>query len=218
MFHPVRPDETDLVEALASRGYAVARAAMSLREAKYSRAVEVCRAYLDENPHSLSGRLILARALYHAGQVESSEAQFYRVLSQDPDNLVALKYLGDIKFSGGDEPGAMASYRRVLEIDPYCRALCCAVATNTGEITRTITIIRPREVPAAVEPKWALREIPFYTETMGDLYLSQGYPNLAANVFRTLSKTTQNPRITQKLVQAEEKIKQKESSHVKKTD
>ncbi len=218
MFHPANSGETDFVEVLASRGNPAAVAARFLNEGKYSKAVEICRVYLEENPDSLSGRLILARALYHAGQTESAEKQFYRVLSADPDNLVALKYLGDIKFAGGDEHGALANYRRVLEIDSYCRALCCAITVSPGETTRTITIRRPQETPVAINLRQALKEIPFYTETMGDLYLAQGYPGLAADVFRSLSETTQNPRIAQKLIQAEEKIKQKESSHVKKTD
>jgi len=218
MFCPHKSDETDIVEVLSSRGNPVAAAAGSLGEGKYSKAVEICREYLEEHPHLLSGRLILARALYHAGQTESAETQFYRVLAADPDNLVALKYLGDLKFAGGDEHGALANYRRVLEIDPYCGALCCSITLSAGETTRTITLKRPQEAGAVADVRQALREIPFYTETMGDLYLAQGYPRLAADVFRSLSETTQNPRITQKLLQAEEKIKQKESSHVKKTD
>jgi len=218
MFNPAESGDVDIVEILAQRGNPAAVAARALSEGKYSKAVEICREYLEENPNLLSARLILARALYHAGQAESAEKQFYRVLSVDPDNLVALKYLGDIRFADGDEQGALTNYRRVLEIDPYCRALSCAITTGTAEKTRTITIRRPQETAAMPHVRPTAREIPFYTETMGDLYLAQGYPNLAADVFRNLSEKTQNPRIAQKLIQAEEKIKQKESSHVKKTD
>lgn len=218
MFDPTDSGHTDSVETLASRGHRAAMAAQSLSQGKYSRAVEACKEYLSEYPESLSGRLILAQALYHAGQTESAEKQFFRALSMDPDNLVALKYLGDIKFARQDETGAMSDYRRVLELDPYCRALCCPFDTSRKETTRTITILRAEETTEETESKRTLREIPFYTETIGDLYLAQGYPRLAADVFRNLSQTTQNPRIVEKLNRAEEKIKQKESSHVKKTD
>ena len=70
-------------------------------------------------------------------------------------------------------------------------------------------------LPEAAKPG---RDIPFYTETVADLYLAQGYPRLAADVYRNLSSVGQNPRLSEKLARAEEKIKQKESFHVKKTD
>ncbi len=55
-----------------------------------------------------------------------------------------------------------------------------------------------------------LRPIPLYTETMGDLYLKQGYPRLAAEVFRTLNEKNENPRLAEKFAQATESIKDKE--------
>jgi tetratricopeptide (TPR) repeat protein len=208
----------NVVASLSSRGYRPAMAAECLKDGRYSKAVEMCREHLSSEPESLSGRTIYARALYHAGQIRSATEQFYRVLSADPDNLVALKYLGDIKFSAGDEQGALADYRRVLAIDPYCQALCCPINVNRGETTRTITIHRPEEILTEAAAEHKRREIPFYTETMADLYLSQGYPRLAADVYRSLTAESQNPRLKEKLTIAEEKIKQKESSHVKKTD
>ena len=140
------------------------------------------------------------------------------MLSVDPENLVALKYLGDIKFSTGNEHGAMADYGRVLAIDPYCRALASPRRAVVKETTHTITLRRSQEVVAELSPRMAAREIPFYTETMADLYLAQGYPLLAAEVYRNLSTSGQNPRLLEKLARAEEKSKQKENPHVKKTD
>jgi tetratricopeptide (TPR) repeat protein len=208
----------NLIETLIGRRCRVAVAARCLAEGRYSKAVEICREQLAEQPASLSSRIIYARALFHAGQTESAADQFYRVLSVDPENLVALKYLGDIKYAAGDEPGAMADYGRVLTIDPCCRALFCQVRTAKTETTRTITIQRPEETLAGPVTNLKAREIPFYTETIADLYLAQGYPRLAADVYRSLSTADQNPRIMEKLTMAEEKTKQKESSHVKKTD
>ncbi len=208
----------NVVQGLSSRGHRLAIAAECLADGRYSKAVEICKEHLSDEPASLSGRTIYARALYHAGQIKSATEQFYRVLATDPDSLVALKYLGDIKYTAGDEQGAMADYQRVLAIDPYCRALCCPMSIRRGEATRTITIHRPEETLTEAATEQKLREIPFYTETIADLYLSQGYPRLAADVYRTLSAASQNPRLKEKLTIAEEKIKQKESSHVKKTD
>ena len=76
--------------------------------------------------------------------------------------------------------------------------------------TRTITLARGSETrPAPAEAP--LREIPFYTETMGDLYMKQGHPRLAAEVFRRLCESGTAPRLGEKLAQAESKIREKES-------
>ncbi len=218
MFDTTSSAPENVVETLSARGYRVALAARCLGEERYSKAVEICKEHLAEAPGSVSGRLIYARALYHAGQIDSATEQFNHVLSLDPENLVALKYLGDIKFFKGDQLGAMADYDRLLAIDPYCTALCCCLTAATKETTRTITIRRPEEAVSESEATMSGKDVPFYTETVADLYLAQGYPRLAADVYRNLSSVSQNPRLSEKLARAEEKIKQKESSHVKKTD
>ncbi|HOZ08183.1 MAG TPA: tetratricopeptide repeat protein, partial [candidate division Zixibacteria bacterium] len=209
------------VERPAAGAYWPAPAAAALAAGKYSRAVELCREGLAEEPGAVAGRLIYARALYHAGQVESAAEQFYEVLARDPENAAALKYLGDIKWAEGDVHGAVAHWRRVLEIDPYCRELRCdwrareraadepgspasgedqtaspsnagageqlrtaaagngpageGRATGTGAPLRTITLKRDGEQAAAPAERARLREVPFYTETVGDLYLAQGH-------------------------------------------
>lgn len=218
MFDGTHSDTGKSVQTLAARGYWPALAAQYLAEERYSRVVELCKEHLADEPDLLSGRLIYARALYHAGQVESAAEEFYRVLSRDANSRVALKYLGDIFFVAGDEPAAMAHYQRILDDDPDSRALCCRLQPQKAETTHTVTIRRPGESTAATPPRPTSREIPFFTETMGDLYLSQGYPRLAADVYRTLNESGQNPRLADKLVEAEAKIKEKESSHVQKAD
>ena len=218
MFTNSQSSLSEIVDTLAARGYWAALAAGHLTEGRYSRAVELCKEHLSDGPEIISGRLIYARALYHAGQTQSAAEQFYRVLSRDSNNLVALKYLGDIFHALGDQPAAMAHYQRVLDEDPDSRALCCRLTPKQTETTHTVTLRRAGESPSGVLPKRTSREIPFYTETMGDLYMTQGYPRLAADVYRVLNSTGQNPRLTDKLADAEEKIKEKESAHVKKAD
>jgi tetratricopeptide (TPR) repeat protein len=202
------------------RGYWPAMALRSLEGKKYSSAVEMCKRYLAEEPHCLSGRLIYARALYYAGQQVSAADQFYQVLAIDPENIVALKYIGDIKFSSGDETAAFASYRRIMELDPYCRGVASELTLSRQEPGRTITISRLEEKTVPIPPS-SLRNIPFYTETMADLYLAQGYPKLASVVYKTLLDTNRHPRLLDKLAQAEEKMKEKDRrtvEHVHDTD
>lgn len=209
MLEATRQEEA-LTEKLVSEGYWVARAARFLEQGKFSEAVRLCKDHLDEEPDLTGGRLVYARALHLAGQMESAAEQFYGVLSRDPENIVALKHLGDIKFTEGDEPSAMANYRRVLEIDPYCRGLKTDLDARPAATTRTVTLRRAGEVPLEV-PGRRLRDIPFYTETMADLYMNQGYPRLAAEVLRRLLERNENPRLSDKLAAAEGKVHRKES-------
>ncbi|RKX28480.1 MAG: hypothetical protein DRP47_04200 [Candidatus Zixiibacteriota bacterium] len=210
MFDLSEQDLEQPADRLGKKGYWPVRAGKYLAEHKYSRAVEICREFLDETPNLISGRLIYAQALYHTGQSDRATEQFHRVLSIDPENLVALKYLGDIKFAAGDEVTALSNYQRVLEIDPGCHGLWSPLKKKSEETTRTMTLHRISETATGDRGK-TLRKIPFYTETMGDLYLSQGHARLASRVFRSLIKKNSNPRLEEKLVKAEQQINTKES-------
>jgi len=196
-----------LTDRLASLGYWPARARKLVEQGKYALAVELCREHLSESPDLLSGRVTYATALHLAGQTEMAAEQFFSVLSRDPDNLVALKYLGDIKFALGDEVTAMTYYRRVQTLDPLGRGLSCPIRTARVEQTRTITLRRPTE---SAPPPGPLRSIPFYTETLADLYFAQGYPRLAAEIYRVLNERNHTSRLAEKLEQAEQSIRQKE--------
>jgi len=195
--------------SLAEKGYWPAVAARYVTERKYSKAVEICLENLPQDYGLLSGHLIYGTALYLAGQVEPATEQFYQALALDPDNVVALKYLGDIKFDAGDEFSALAHYQRVLEIDPNCRGLRCELLVQRSETTRTITITRGAETELK-KPVRMLRNIPFYTETMADLYLAQGHSRLAAEVYDYLNQNNDNPLLKDKLARARDKIKEKE--------
>lgn len=196
-------------ERLADAGYPVAKASRYLKDGKYSDAVRLCRAHLTEEPESLSARLILAMALFKTGQAGPAAEQFHHALSLDPDNVVALKYLGDIKFSEGDEFAAIANYSRVLQIDPDCTGIRSELKKPSRATTKIITLARGGEEKADGSANH-LRPIPFYTETMGDLYLRQGYPRLAATVFSRLVEQNDNPRLSDKLAEAELKLRDKD--------
>jgi tetratricopeptide (TPR) repeat protein len=199
-----------LVDQLAAKGYWPARAAKLVAEGRYSQAVAVCREHLPASPNLVSGRLAYGEALFRSGQTQSAEEQYLRVLSIDPDNLVALKYLGDIKYAAGDEVAATAYYRRILEIDPYNQGLKCSPAFKSKASTRTISLVKGAESTAVVGGS-RLRSIPFYTETIGDLYLAQGHARLAAAVFRRLVADDNNPYLLEKLAEAEARTREKDN-------
>jgi len=203
------PTELSQTDRLADLGYWVAIAARRLKEGKHSEVVRLCGGNLETEETPVSARLIYAQALYRSGQIESATEQFHRVLTIDPENVVALKCLGDMNFTSGDHFAAMANYGRVMEVDPHCRGLKSNIRQHQSRTTRTITLLGRSET--RTEPSDTLREIPFFTETIGDLYLAQGYPRLAARVFRRLIESGDSPRIAEKLSLAESKFKEKEN-------
>ncbi len=206
MLNRANQNDATVVDRLAEANHPVARAAQLLEEGKYNRAVDLCREHLPDFDHSLAARLIYARALFHAGQTDTAASQFYRVLARDPENVVALKYLGDIRHIERDSVGANANYRRVLDIDPRCRGVASSLTGRTRTVTRTITLRSGGEEATGS----ATSRIPFVTETIGDLYLAQGHTRLAAEVFRRLTEQSDNPRYAEKLARVQKSAKQRE--------
>ena len=190
-------------DRLVHNGYWPARAAKLLETKAYSQVIALCRENLDENSSAWSGRIIYALALHHSGQLESAEKQFHQVLSWDPDNLVALKYLGDIRHAQDDHFGAMSHYQRILDIDPDCKGLKTDLDSRRKTMTKTIALKRTREEKKNFNTREP--DIRFYTETMGNLYLAQGHSRLAARVFKRLLENDSNPRWQEKLEQAEKR-------------
>ena len=68
-------------------------------------AIDLCRAYLPEYPEHLSGYVVFGQALYEAGQLDEASTAFTTALALDPENLIALRHLGDIARDGGDREG-----------------------------------------------------------------------------------------------------------------
>ena len=81
-------------------------------------AIAICREYLPQQPGHMSGHIVYGQALYEARQVEEAKTVFETALSLDPENLIALRHLGDIALMIGDTQAARIWYGRVLEADP----------------------------------------------------------------------------------------------------
>jgi tetratricopeptide (TPR) repeat protein len=66
----------------------------------------------------MSGHIVYGQALYESNRFDGAQAVFETALSLDPENLIALKHLGDIARQAGDLKAARIWYQRVLEADP----------------------------------------------------------------------------------------------------
>ncbi|MFW6331140.1 MAG: tetratricopeptide repeat protein, partial [Gemmatimonadota bacterium] len=87
----------------------------------YRKAGELERAHqvladgLDRHPDYSSAHVVLGRVLMDQGRTDEADAEFRRVLELDPHNLIAIRALGDLARSRGDQTAALEYYHRLLE-------------------------------------------------------------------------------------------------------
>jgi tetratricopeptide (TPR) repeat protein len=81
-------------------------------------AISLCQEHLAEQPGNMNGHVVYGQALYEASRYEEARATFTTALQLDPENLIALRHLGDIARAHGDVPAAREWYTRVLDADP----------------------------------------------------------------------------------------------------
>jgi tetratricopeptide (TPR) repeat protein len=81
-------------------------------------AILICQEFLPQQPGHMSGHIVYGQALYESGRLDEARGVFETALSLDPENLIALRHLGDIAGRQGDPATARRWYERVLEADP----------------------------------------------------------------------------------------------------
>ena len=84
----------------------------------FEQAILICQEFLPQQPGHMSGHIVYGQALFEAGRLDEARGVFETALSLDPENLIALRHLGDIASRQGDTATARRWYERVLEADP----------------------------------------------------------------------------------------------------
>ncbi|HET9796670.1 MAG TPA: tetratricopeptide repeat protein [Gemmatimonadaceae bacterium] len=82
------------------------------------RAIYICEQFLPQQPGHMSGHIVYGQALFESGRIDDARGVFETALSLDPENLIALRHLGDISARQEDPGAARRWYERVLEADP----------------------------------------------------------------------------------------------------
>lgn len=100
-------------------------------------AITICRTYLAEKPGHMSGLIVFGQALYEATQYEESRVTFEQALGLDPENLIALRHLGDIARDVGDPAAARGWYQRVLDADPRNEEIAAQLAAVSSAAAAT---------------------------------------------------------------------------------
>ena len=81
-------------------------------------ALDICARGLSANPRYASGYVVQGKCQYDGGRADRAEESFKKVLELDPQNLVALRYLGIIRAACGDAEGARGYFEHILVLDP----------------------------------------------------------------------------------------------------
>jgi tetratricopeptide (TPR) repeat protein len=113
-----------------------------------AQAIAVCRTHLAGQPGHVSGHIVLGQALYEAGETGEARDTFTAALELDPENLIALRSLGEIAQINGEFDSARQWYQRLLDADPRNNE----VAQLLRDIP-TAPVVKPIEMAsAAAEP------------------------------------------------------------------
>src|SRR5690242_16827604 len=118
-------------------------------------ALFICQEYLPQQPGHMSGHIVLAQTLYEMGRLPDAKSEFESALSLDPENLIALRHLGDIARQTGDPRTARNWYQRVLEADPRNAEIVDVLAslrTTPMASAAVISAIPPTPLSTPVMP------------------------------------------------------------------
>ena len=117
---------------------AFAQLAEELRRAEqFQESVDICRAGLAIHPGYLSAHVTLGRALLELNQLDEAQSELELVLKSAPENLAAIRGLGEIHHRRGSLTEALAQYRAAL-----------ALARNDPELEETVA-----QLARQVEPQ-----------------------------------------------------------------
>ncbi len=128
-------------------------------------AIAICREFLPQQPGHMSGHIVYGQALYDAQQLDEAKLVFDTALTLDPENLIALRYLGDIARGLGDPASARAWYQRVLDADP-----------RNDEIAGLLTELANAPQTAPAEPPPTGSTEPVVTESVSPEGLTGSAP------------------------------------------
>ena len=172
----------------------VARAADRYREqGRFDDAIMLCLQELKASPAYASARVVLGRAYLESGDSVKAEEEFHRVVELSPENLRARMHLGQICETQGRVEEAIGHYEKALEFSPLNREIRASLLRLQASISLSAPSVYPQasDVPGVPEAHAEFGSVErdenlFATETLADLYASQGLTGQAASIYRRL--------------------------------
>jgi tetratricopeptide (TPR) repeat protein len=129
------------------------------------RAIEICRSQLSQMPGHMSGQIVYGQALYETGEFDEARLVFERALTLDPENLIALRSLGDMSLQSGNTAEARRWYTRLLDADPKDTAVI-ALVTEIEASAEAAPVPTPQEIPG-IDEDGGDQAIPFIADHGG---------------------------------------------------
>jgi tetratricopeptide (TPR) repeat protein len=116
-----------------------------------AQAIALCREHLPKQPGHMSGHIVFGQALYEYGELAEAQSVFEAALALDPENLIALRHLGDIARGRGDAASARRWYGRVLEADPRNDDIAALLASLAARATPVSSPAVSYDAPPPIE-------------------------------------------------------------------
>ena len=88
------------------------------KDGQFQRALDVLGPGLEVHPDYVSARVVLGRVLMAMGDHVQAREAFTRVVTLDPESVIALKALADLAEEQGDAPEALQRASQLLTVDP----------------------------------------------------------------------------------------------------
>jgi tetratricopeptide (TPR) repeat protein len=129
------------------------------------RAIEICRSQLSQMPGHMSGQIVYGQALYETGEFDEARKVFERALTLDPENLIALRSLGDMSLQSGNTAEARRWYARLLDADPKDTAVV-ALVTEIDAAADAAPVPTPQAIPL-IDADVGDQAIPFIADQEG---------------------------------------------------
>ena len=149
-----RVDELRAKFALNPRRYFAPLANEYRKIGALAESIALCESQLPKLPGHMSGHIVFGQALFDAGRRDEARTVFEQALALDPENLIALRYLGDIAWAVGDAATARRWYERVLEADPRNDDIAAQLETLgvPGPLVPRRAEVRPPKHPTPSAP------------------------------------------------------------------
>ncbi|MBM3907877.1 MAG: hypothetical protein FJ363_07350 [Gemmatimonadetes bacterium] len=120
-------------------------------------AIDLCRMHLEEQPGHLSGHIVYAQALFESSRPAEAKVVFEAAIQLDPENLIALRHLGDIARHDSDAATAKHWYQRVLEADPRNEEVTALIASLEATAAPSVVVEAPLAPPPP--PNYAEQDV-----------------------------------------------------------
>lgn len=175
--------------------HSIARTADRYRKrGQFDDAIRLCLQELKSRPAYVSARVVLGRAYLGRGNHAEAEEEFQRVVELSPDNVRARVHLGQLSEAQGRSMDAIRHYEAALELAPLNQEILASLhrvrrsfPPSDPSLSRAETKDLPGSPAGVSAPQSMMTQGDLLaTETLADLYASQGLADQATVIYKRL--------------------------------